>query len=46
MQLAAVAIAVALAADRSGGEWMTRLIRSLAGIMVAPQVAVSDGGFR
>ena len=39
-------IAVALAADASGGEWMTRLIRSLDEIIVAPQMAVSDGVFR
>ena len=39
-------IAVALAADPSGGEWMTRLIRSLDAIIVAPQMAVSDGVFR
>jgi beta-lactamase class A len=36
-------IAVALAADPSGGKWMTRLIRSLDAIIVAPQMAVSDG---
>ncbi|MGH8478374.1 MAG: serine hydrolase [Gammaproteobacteria bacterium] len=39
-------IAVALAADPSGGEWMTRLIRSLDDIIVAPRMAVSDGAFR
>ncbi|MGQ0594913.1 MAG: serine hydrolase [Gammaproteobacteria bacterium] len=39
-------IAVALAADPSGGEWMTRLIRSLDEIIVPPQVAVSNGVFR
>ena len=38
-------IAVALAADPSGGEWMTRLIRALDAIIVAPQMAVSDGVF-
>jgi hypothetical protein len=37
---------VALAADPSGGERMTRLIRSLDEIIVAPQMAVSDGVFR
>jgi len=44
--LAPVAIAVALAADASGGARMTRLIRSLDAIIVAPQMAVLDDVFR